>query len=112
QTLLLIYDVKEAIAHAHRILKPGGVLLVTIPGITQMDYKALGNIWYWSFSEASATKLFQEVFSPDKINVGKHGNVLIASSLLYGISAKELTKEELDYTDPDYQVIITIRAVK
>ncbi|MDQ3395672.1 MAG: bifunctional glycosyltransferase/class I SAM-dependent methyltransferase [Bacteroidota bacterium] len=112
QTLLLIYDVKAAITHAHRMLKPGGVLLVTVPGITQMDYKALGNIWYWSFSEASTKKLFEEIFPSQQVIVNKYGNVLVASSLLYGISAKELTNEELDFTDPDYQVIVTIRATK
>lgn len=112
QTLLLIYDVKAAIAHAHRILKPGGVLLVTVPGITQMDYRFLGNIWYWSFTEASSKRLFQEVFPAQQVTVNKHGNVLVATSLLYGLSAKELTREELDFTDPDYQVIVTIRATK
>ena len=36
QTLLVIYDVKAAIRTLHRILKPGGTALVTIPGISQI----------------------------------------------------------------------------
>jgi len=32
QTLHLLYDVKTALANLYRILKPGGILLVTVPG--------------------------------------------------------------------------------
>jgi hypothetical protein len=38
--------------------------------------------------------------------------VLAATAFLYGLSVEELTEEELDYTDPDYEVIIAIRAMK
>jgi len=112
QTLLLIYDVKDAIYHCHRILKVGGVILVTVPGITQMFYKELGHTWHWSFTEASCTRLFNEYFSEDQVKVEYHGNVLAATSHLYGISAKELKLSELDYKDPNYQMLITVRAVK
>lgn len=32
--------------------------------------------------------------------------------ILHGLAAHELKQEELDYHDPDYQVLITVRAVK
>lgn len=112
QTLQLIFDVKGALEHSYRILKPGGILLVTIPGITQILYNELGKTWHWSFSEASATKLFQSYFLPENIDQNVYGNVLVASALLYGLSVKELNKEELDFKDPDYQVVITVKAIK
>ena len=31
---------------------------------------------------------------------------------LYGLSSGELKTPELEYQDPDYQVLITVRAVK
>ena len=37
QTLQFIYDFKAAIAQLHAALKPGGVILVTLPGISQID---------------------------------------------------------------------------
>ena len=37
QTLTYVYDVAGAVATIHRILRPGGVLLVTVPGISQMS---------------------------------------------------------------------------
>jgi hypothetical protein len=44
--------------------------------------------------------------------VEAYGNVLVAMAYLYGLSSVELTAQELEYHDPDYQVLITIRAVK
>jgi hypothetical protein len=44
--------------------------------------------------------------------VKSHGNVLVASALLQGLAAEELRRQELDYRDPDYELLITLRAVK
>ena len=37
QTLHLIFDLRQAAAQLHRALAPGGVLLLTVPGITPVD---------------------------------------------------------------------------
>lgn len=113
QTLLFIYDVQAAIENCHKVLMPGGVLLVTFPGISQIvrnDMKRWGD--YWRFTDASARGLFGNVFRPEDIEVETHGNVLTACAFLYGLAASELKPAELDFCDPDYQVIITIRAIK
>ena len=112
QVLQFIYDYQAAIRTIHRILKPGGVLLMTVPGITQIAYQQLGKTWFWSFSEASVKKLLGDIFGDGSVKVEKNGNVMVASGFLYGMGAGELTKEELEHNDPDYQVIITARAVK
>ncbi|HEX5734493.1 MAG TPA: glycosyltransferase [Blastocatellia bacterium] len=112
QTLHLIYDVRAAIKTLHRILKPGGVLLATFPGITQIDRYEWGKSWYWAFTTLAARRLFGEAFSERSLAVETNGNVLAATAFLYGIALEELRKEELDFNDPDYEVTITVRAVK
>jgi SAM-dependent methyltransferase len=112
QTLQLIFDIKNAIRTSFRILKPGGVLLATIPSITQLADPGCNPLWCWGFTTVSARKLFEEVFDKEKITVDVYGNVLAAISFLEGLATQELRKEELDYFDPSYPVIITVRAIK
>ena len=112
QTLQLIYDVRAAVKTIYRILKPGGVLLATFPGISQTYDNEWGGTWCWNFTTVSARRLFQEVFPPENLTIETFGNVFAAISFLHGVAVEELTKEELDYRDPGYDVSITVRAVK
>ena len=112
QTLHLIYDVPAVIGTLHRILKPGGVLLATFPGITRISVREHPGSWYWSFTSHSARRLFEESFGAANVTVESHGNVLAASAFLYGLATSELTRVELDWRDPEYEVLIAVRAVR
>jgi SAM-dependent methyltransferase len=112
QTLHLVYDVRAAVETLWRILKPGGVLLATFPGISQTSIDQWADTWYWSFTVHSARRLFQEVFPAQNVEVQFHGNVMAATSFLQGLAAEELHQDELDHVDPHYQMLITVRAVK
>jgi len=113
QTLQFIYDLRVTIRTLYRILKPGGVLLVSFPGISQISRDDMDR-WgeYWRFTTLSARRLFEEIFSPDYVTVEAYGNVLAAIAYLHGLAAEELRQNELDHRDPDYEVLITVRAVK
>jgi SAM-dependent methyltransferase len=113
QTLLVIYDVRAAVSTLHRILKPGGVLLATVPGISQIsryDMDRWGD--FWRFTTLSARRLFEERFPESRVEVVSKGNVLVAVAFLHGLAAHELEPRELEHHDPDYQVLITVRAEK
>lgn len=112
QTLQLIYDVRSALKTLYRILKPGGTLLATFPGISQIDHEDWHDYWCWSFTTLSARRLFCEVFPTTNVKVETSGNVLVAIAFLHGLALEELRQTELDYRDPDYEVLITVRAVK
>ena len=112
QTLQFIYEVRLAIKTIYRILKPGGVVLVTIPGITSLCDTQWSKTWYWNYTTLSAQRLFEEVFPPTHLQVETYGNVLSATAFLQGLSVQELTTKELDFRDPNYEAIIAVRAVK
>lgn len=112
QTLHLIYDFKEALKTCYRILKPGGSLLLTVPGITPIDHGEWNSTWYWSFTDMAMDRLATETFPSSNSKVEYFGNVLVASSFLYGLGLPELKKEQLDVKDPFYQVIITVHSIK
>jgi peptidoglycan/xylan/chitin deacetylase (PgdA/CDA1 family) len=113
QTLLLIYDVHAAIATLERILRPGGVLLATVPGISKICRPEV-DLWgdYWRFTSLSARRLFEDAFPPANVKVEAYGNVLAATAFLHGLAAEELRPEELELRDPDFEVLIAVRAVK
>jgi SAM-dependent methyltransferase len=113
QTLQYVYDVRAAVRNLRRIVKPGGVVLVTIPGISQIiryDMEHWGE--HWRFTNLSAQRLFEEAGPWESLQIQVHGNILAATAFLHGLAAVELRREELDFHDPDYQVLITVRALK
>jgi SAM-dependent methyltransferase len=113
QTLHLVYDVRAVVRTLHAILKPGGVALVTVPGITKISRYDMDR-WgqYWCFTTRSARRLFEEAFHPDGVTVDGAGNVLTATAFLHGIAAEELTLEELEHRDPDFETLIGVRAMR
>jgi SAM-dependent methyltransferase len=113
QTYQQIYDVRSAIAHSYRALKPGGILLATVPGISHIDPDAWEH-WgdYWRFTSQSALRLFTEVFPSRGTIVLAYGNVLSAVAFLHGVASQELRRSELEKRDPYYEVTIGIRAVR
>jgi hypothetical protein len=112
QTLHLIFDTRAALQTLHRILKPGGVLLATFPGLSKVSRDEWSDSWFWAFTTASAQRLFAEVFGAEQIHVATFGNVLSAVAFLHGLAAEELHQEELDHGDPEYQLLIAVRGVK
>ena len=112
QTLHLVYDVDAALQTLCRILKPGGVLLATFPGISQISADEWANSWYWSFTMLSARRIFEKVFAASNLTIQSYGNVLTAAAFLQGLAADELDQDALDHSDPHYQALITVRAVR
>lgn len=113
QTLNFIYDLPAAVCGIHHLLAPGGTLLATVAGISQIsryDMDRWGD--YWRFTTASLAKLFAE-FPWDDLQIESHGNVLAATSFLQGVAIEDLPNPKLlDEQDPDYQVILTVVARK
>jgi len=112
QTLQFIYDTRSAIAHTFRILRPGGVLLATVPSVSRLAPRYGLTTDYWRFTPASCSALFGEVFGADQITVSAYGSVLSAVAFLAGMAQEELSPTELETNDPYFPLVIAIRAVK
>jgi SAM-dependent methyltransferase len=113
QVLHFVYDLHAAVGTLYRVLKPGGVVLVTAPGIQKIERRAMEE-WgeHWRFTTLSLSRLFEEVFPAKNVEVRASGNVLAAVAFLHGFAVEDLRAEDLEYRDPDYQVSIALRAVK
>jgi SAM-dependent methyltransferase len=113
QTLTCIYEVQRAVATIRRILRPGGVLLATVPGISQMspyDRDRWGE--YWRFTEQSLGRLLGETFGAENVHVESYGNVLASTAFLQGLCAADLRRDELDHHDQRYPMLVAGRALK
>lgn len=113
QTLHYVRDIPAAISELHRILAPGGTVLCSVPGLSQIsrwDMDRWGD--RWRLTTLSATELFAERFESDHLTVDSFGNVLAALCFIEGIPAEHLRRRELEANDPDYQILIAIEARK
>jgi SAM-dependent methyltransferase len=113
QTLHFIFDVRTAISTLCRILKPGGVLLATFPGIAQISRYDMDH-WgeYWRFTSLSAAQLFKSASPASEVTVTVFGNVYAATALLQGLVVEELSPDLLMKLDPNYEVLIGVRVLK
>jgi SAM-dependent methyltransferase len=113
QTLQAIFDVPQALRTVYRILKPGGFVLATVPGISKISRYDMDRWGYfWSFTTQSIQRLFAETFLRENVQVNAYGNVLASIAFLHGLASSELKQKELDYVDPDFELLITVRARK
>jgi SAM-dependent methyltransferase len=110
QTLQLVFDIPAAIASLYRALKPGGVLLVTMPGVTPMHVKDWP--WYWALTAPALCRLLEDRFGQDAVSVEAHGNIFVATAYLYGLALEELDASELNIDDVKYPVVVAARAMK
>lgn len=113
QTLNFIYDFQKAIQGIYHLLKRNGCVLATVSGISQIsryDMDRWGD--YWRFTNLSMEKAFGDIFGKENVDVDFYGNVFTSTAFIQGISAEELTTDELFFKDEDYQLTITIKAIK
>ena len=112
QTLHLIFDMRKALAELARSLKPGGALLITVPGITRVDRGEWGYTWYWSLTDLALAQLLAEFFDEKDILVETSGNVFAAVCFLQGLAVSEVPTSKLDVLDSSFPVIVTAKVVK
>jgi SAM-dependent methyltransferase len=110
QTLQYVPRLAAAIAEVHRVLRPGGVALCSVPSIIRVDPHA--DVDLWRFTLASCRMLFEPAFGSGQVEVAGHGNLVVASAFLAGAAAEDLSAARRAPNDPRFPIVITVRAVK
>lgn len=109
QTLQCIFDVSGALAQARRILRPGGVLLATVPVSSRLCDLQTDS---WRFTPLGFRRLLADAFGAGNVSVEGHGNVLTQVAFLEGLAAEDLTRAELADDDELFPLLVCARAVR
>lgn len=114
QALQMIYDMKAAMKTLYRILKPGGVVLMTTHGTSKIARRLGRDDWgeYWRLTAQGVDALVKDVAPDAELALKSYGNVMSAAAFLFGLSVEDLKAEELDADDEDFEVILGARIRK
>jgi SAM-dependent methyltransferase len=110
QTLQYVFDLRAALEQARRILRPGGVLLVTLPVVSKVAGQPLTD--YWRFTPGVVSELLDQTFGPGAAEVEGRGNVLAQVAFLEGLAAEDLSTAELEVDDERSPLVVSARAVR
>jgi surface carbohydrate biosynthesis protein/FkbM family methyltransferase len=108
QTLNVVYEVHATLKNAYMALKPGGVLLLTVPGVSQVsryDMDRWGD--YWRFSSHELQICIDEAMPGCACRIESFGNPQIANAFLDGLAAQELPATAFDGLVPEYAILQT-----
>ena len=111
QTLHLIPDMDAALDNVWRTLRPGGILLVTVPAAGRHEGRSGVVPDRWRVTPAGMESLLHRHPWID-VDISSYGNIVSTIAFLHGLSARELRPSELELSDPDFPVIVGASARK
>ena len=107
--LHIIFDLHKTVSELHRILKPGGVLLVGVPSISMCDRSEHE---LWRFTGEGLHRILAGAFGNENVIIRAYGNSLTAAGEIRGLVSHEFTRSELDHHDQRFPVEVCARVVK
>jgi SAM-dependent methyltransferase len=108
-TLAAVRDLPAAFARLRSLLAPGGVLILTLPGIAPPPGPA-GAGALRTFTTMSAERLATAAFGVPPVEVRAFGNPLSAVCMLHRLPADTLSAEELWLHHPDFPLLVGLVA--
>jgi peptidoglycan/xylan/chitin deacetylase (PgdA/CDA1 family)/SAM-dependent methyltransferase len=112
QTLHVIDDMPAVIRECERLLKPGGVLLATLPSASRVCLEYGPEADFWRVTDAGARQLFAGVFSAADVETTAFGNPLVNAAFGFGLASEDLPAGSYDTNDPYFPMVIGVRARK
>jgi SAM-dependent methyltransferase len=89
QTLQYVSSPAEVLRNLYDALAPGGVLLVSCPVISRLDYLCGPTGDLWRFTPSGLRRLVVQTLPSAEVEVTGYGNLAVATAFLQGLSAEE-----------------------
>jgi GT2 family glycosyltransferase/SAM-dependent methyltransferase len=109
--LQLLGDPAAALAECVRVLRPGGVLLATVPAAGRIEAGG-PRADHWRFSAAGFGELLAQAFRSADVEVEGHGGIDATIAFLAGLAAEEVAAARLEGGDDEPPLVIAARAVQ
>ncbi|SDT86160.1 Methyltransferase domain-containing protein [Verrucomicrobium sp. GAS474] len=110
--LHLVGDYPAMLAEFHRMLKPGGVLLVAVPQMSMAAAKDMPWIEFWRFTPVGLGLALEKDFGPGAAAIRGYGNSLTSAAEIRGLAAEDMTERELLVDDNRFAVEVCGRVVR
>jgi hypothetical protein len=104
-TLMHFRELDRCLAHALRVVRPGGAILASVAGLLPLTSDAAD---YWRLTPDGWREKLAVAWGGTRLEVAGHGNCLASVGAQLGLALEELTEAELDVQDPRYPVLTTI----
>ena len=110
QVLQFVPAAQQAITNLYRALRPGGVLLLTVPCISHLE-QSWDDLWRWT---PLGLERFLDGALPAEAEreLETHGNVLTSISFLFGLAAEDLSSADYEADDEMYPLVVCARIRK
>lgn len=107
QTLMYIYDLQSVAQNIIKMLKPGGVALITCSGLSQNSRRCMESYGaYWGFNEAALKRMFINIDGAEVIESGIYGNVKTVSAHINGLCIEDIDESDFKENDVCYPLIV------
>jgi peptidoglycan/xylan/chitin deacetylase (PgdA/CDA1 family)/SAM-dependent methyltransferase len=113
QVLDEIDDVEAALATVVRVLRPGGVALITVPGISQISSNPdEASRWNRSFYPRTLQRHLVKYFDRKKLIIEGLGNLKTTIGFLAALAQEDLESKDFLLQDDRYPLIVAARGSK
>lgn len=107
QTLMYLYDMKSVSENFHRLLKTGGVALITCSGLSQNSRRCMDNYGCtYNFNVDALKRMFADKEKFEVLDAGSYGNVKTVCAHLAGLCGEDLADEDFEVDDKYYPLIV------
>jgi SAM-dependent methyltransferase len=106
QVLQYVASPTDALGELHRILRVGGMLLLSVPFI-ERDYSDLSD--RWRFSKRCVRDLLKAF---RRVEIMSGGNLTSSICYLVGLGQHDVSPHDLESRDPDLYQVVMARAIK
>jgi len=109
QTFNVVDDYYSTISESYRILKPGGVLLVTMPTISPCQNLKVN---MWRFSNEGMKYAISKYFGEKNVLSSGYGNLEAVKAFWVGLAKEDMTEKEISEKTNNIPLIIGAVAIK